>query len=454
MLAGDGQCAGPPGTIDRDRAKCAMTLRRTPRPSRLDRRAFLSYAAASVASMALAACSQADTPTVKPSPVVGTATLAGAGTPTPAANARDTTGPPASQASATPPGRGLATSPPQRSTFISPLDPAWSYTSGPWAALPHPGLSTSRMVPIMSDAWVRGGNVVKGGVGRRCAITTDSPFATLLSEADGRSLTAIVEGTPIARIGPLPTDGSRREIPLFQGRGNTTRIELVFDALGANDGLYVAAGAAVFPVPYQRRAMPRLVVFGHGYAAGAGASALGMTGCAALIGDQLKMEAISQGWERTDVDVRSGEQGDPRNSGLDRVAADVISLTPAVILLIYGLHAAQGQRASWEYAYRYAELLRAIRTALPGVPLFCSGFPPCNENLSAAFVQEWNAAVRSAANTVDNCPFIEAAGWWGTTNFYGGSGPVYVDSDRIHPNDAGHRFLADKYAAVIKQYMG
>jgi lysophospholipase L1-like esterase len=136
------------------------------------------------------------------------------------------------------------------------------------------------------------------------------------------------------------------------------------------------------------------------------------------------------------------------------VAADVISLTPAVILLIYGLHAAQGQRASWEYAYRYAELLRAIRTALPGVPLFCSGFPPCNENLSAAFVQEWNAAVRSAANTVDNCPFIEAAGWWGTTNFYGGSGPVYVDSDRIHPNDAGHRFLADKYAAVIKQYMG
>ena len=43
------------------------------------------------------------------------------------------------------------------------------------------------------------------------------------------------------------------------------------------------------------------------------------------------MEAISQGWERTDIDVRSGEQGDPPNSGLDRVAADVIALAPAIV---------------------------------------------------------------------------------------------------------------------------
>jgi lysophospholipase L1-like esterase len=309
------------------------------------------------------------------------------------------------------------------------------------------------MVPVMSDAWVRGGKVVKGGVGRRCAITTDSPFATLLCEADGRSLTAIVEGAPLSHIGPLPMDGSTREISLFQGRGNSTRIELVFDGPGANDGLYVAANAAVFPVPYKQRARPRLVVFGHGYAAGVGATAPGVGSCTALIGEQLQMEAISQGWERTDVDVRSGEQGDPQNSGLDRVASDVIALAPAVILLIYGLNAVVAQRASWEYAYHYAQLLRTIRTALPGVPIICSGFPPCNADISPGYVQEWNAAVSSAANTVDNCPFIDAAGWWGPANYYGASGPVYVASDRISPNDAGHRFLADKYAAAIAQNM-
>jgi lysophospholipase L1-like esterase len=44
-------------------------------------------------------------------------------------------------------------------------------------------------------------------------------------------------------------------------------------------------------------------------------------------------------------------------------------------------------------------------------------------------------------------------GWWGPANFHGGGGPVYVGGDRVHPNDAGHRFLADKYAAAIAAYM-
>ncbi len=306
----------------------------------------------------------------------------------------------------------------------------------------------------MSDAWVRGSDVLKGGVGRRCTIATDSPFATLLAEGDGRSLSVSLDGASPVRIGPLPKDRSRVELPLFTGRTGMTRIELAFDAIGANDGLYVAAGTAVSPVPVADRPTRRLVMFGNGYAEGVGASAPGTTGCTALIGEQLKVEAISQGWKRTDVDVRSGEGGDPQNSGLDRVATDVIALKPAVILLIYGLQAAAARRASWDYASHYADMLRRIRTVLPGVPIFCSGFPPCSNDFSAAFVQEWNAAVRSAADTVDNCPFIEAADWWGPANYNGGSGPVYVADDRIHPNDAGHRFLADKYAAVIAQHAG
>jgi lysophospholipase L1-like esterase len=304
----------------------------------------------------------------------------------------------------------------------------------------------------MSDAWVRGDRVLKGGIGRRCAIATDSPFATLPAEGDGRSLSISLDGGTPLRVGPLARDGARVEMPLFQGRVGTTRIELIFDEGGANDGMLVAPNATVSPFP-ERVAIRRLVALGNGYAAGTGASAPGTTACAALLGEGLGMETIAQGWERTEVDVRSGEPGNPPNSGLDRVATDVIALKPDTVLLIYGLQAAAAQRPSWEYAYRYAQMLRAIRTALPGVPIFCSGFPPCNEDLSAAFVQEWNGAVRSAANTVDNCPYIEAAGWWGPANFHGGGGPVYV-GDRVHPNDAGHRFLADRYADAIGPRMG
>lgn len=441
-----------------------MTIRRLVRPERHDRRAFLGYAATCVASVVLGACSRTDTPTSIASPVPSIAFPLDTKTPPPVPNVPDATGAPAARASTTDAprasvsgagttglGQGVTTLAAQRA-FISPLDPAWSYSSGPWARLPHPGWPTDRMAAVMSAAWVRAGKVIKGGVGRRCAIVTNSPIATILVEGDGQSFSIALDDAPAMRIGPLSTDGSMIEIPLFAGRSGMTRIEMTFDMIGANDGLYIVEGAGVFPVP--EKAMPRLVILGNGYAQGVGASAPGVTSCSALIGERLHWETINQGWQYTDVDVRSGEQGDPENSGLDRVVTDVVALTPMAVLLIYGLQAASAPRPSWEYAYHYADMLRRIRTALPSSPIFCSGFPPCNGNLSAAYVQEWNAALRSASSTVDNCPFIEAADWWGPENYFGGSGPVYVAGDNVHPNDMGHQFLADKYADAIAQHQG
>lgn len=431
-------------------------MRQVPRSTRSSRRRFLVVASGAAAAALLAACSRGgERSTAIPSPqpsmrvpsAVPTSAVPTAAPPLPPPSLAAPSAPLAAIDVAT---RALDA---QR-RFVSPLDPAWSYSRGPWARLPHPDWPTDRMAAVMSDAWVRSERVLKGGIGRRCAIATSSPFATLLAEGDGQSLSASLDGGTPVRIGPLPKDGSRVEVPLFVGRAGTTRIELIFDGGGANDGLFVAPGATVSPVPVPGMTQRRLVALGNGYAAGVGASAPGVTGCTALIGDLLKMEAISQGWGYTDVDVRSGEPGNPPNSGLDRVATDAIALEPDAILLVYGLQAVSAPRASWEYSYHYAQLLRAMRTALPGVPIFCSGFPPCNEDLSAAFVQEWNAALRSAANTVDDCPFIEAAGWWEPTNYAGGAGPIYVGGDRTHPNDAGHRFLADRYAAAIAPSMG
>lgn len=303
----------------------------------------------------------------------------------------------------------------------------------------------------MSDAWVLGGQVLKDGVGRRCAIATDSPSATLVAEGDGWSLSASLDGGPSLRIGPLPKDGSRIEVPLFTGRAGTTRIELIFDDAGANDGMFLAAGATVSAVPDRGGDGPRLVVLGNGYAAGVGASAPGTTGCAALIGERLKVEAVAQGWDGTDVDMRRVEQGIPaQDSGLDRVASDLIALAPTAVLLIYGLDAAVASTVpTWQYAYDYATLLRTIRTALPTVPVFCSGIPSCTGGISERFLQPWNDAVRSATITVDGCLFIDASGWWGPANYYGGGGPVYIARDNLHPNDAGHAFLANKYAAAM-----
>lgn len=456
-----------------------------PQAHRSDRRRFLVFAAAAVADALLAACSRGAAPTLppavsnRPAPSVfaNPAAAPAVGASRPPGSTSTVGTPKPSSAAAAAPIRGIdqsvGTLNSQR-LLISPLDPAWSYSHGPWARLPHPGWPTDQMVAVLSDAWARSGQVIKAGVGRRCAFATDSPFATLLATGDGRSFSASLNGGPPMRIGPLPTDGSRIELPLFEGRNGRTRIELTFDAIGANDGIYVAASGLAcengllvdrtFNVPTGapcpalpadsngEKALPRLVVFGNGYAAGMGASAPGATGCAALIGERLGMEAIAQGWERTDVDVRSGEAGDPPNSGLDRVASDVIALKPDAILLIYGLQAAAAAAVpTWQYAYDYATLLRAIRTGLPGVPIFCSGIPSCSGGMSDAFLQPWNDAIRSATITVEDCPFIDAAGWWGLANYSGGGGPVYVSGDRVHPNDAGHKFLAVKYAATLAQ---
>jgi lysophospholipase L1-like esterase len=436
------------------------------RSDRFGRREFLGYAAGGVATAVLSACSRSNTLSGVSTPVPSIAYPLNAPSQASARNLPDATRSRASPASAMDAPRtqgnpltsaglvqGIEESTAQRA-FISPLDHSWLYSYGPWSRLSHPGWPTDRMAAVMSDAWASDGRVVKAGVGRRCAIITSSPFATLLAENDGRTFSLSLDGGPPARVGPLPRDGSRVEVPLFAGHSGTTRIELIFDESGTNDGMFVAAGATIAPVVGRGTDERRLVVFGNGYAAGTGASAPGTTGCAALIGERLGIEAISQGWAHTDVDVRSGEPGVPPNSGLDRTATDVIALKPDAILLIYGLHAAGAPRASWEYSYHFAQMLRTIRSALTSVPILCSGFPPCNEDVSAAFVQEWNGAVRGAANTVDNCPFIEAAAWWGPANYAGGGGPVYVGGDRVHPNDAGHRFLADKYAAAIAPYMG
>lgn len=414
---------------------------------RYDRRRFLSYAAGSATSAALAACSRGTPSTIGP-PSVSSPDVEGS----------RATGIPAMATSVPVPISGIsqgATILSSQRKFVSPLDPAWSYSAGPWARSPHPDLPTDRMVAVMSGAWIRAGQVLKDGVGRRCAIVTDSLSATLLAVGDGRTLSVSLNGGHAIRIGPLPRDGSRVEVSLFDNNSGPTHIELIFDDVGANDGLYISAGAGVSPVSNADKSTRRLIVLGNGYAEGVGASAPGVTSVAALIGERLKVESINQGWDGTDVDVRRGQQGNPvRNSGLDRVATDAVALAPDAILLIYGLDAALGSTApTWQYAYDYATLLRTVRTALPGVPIFCSGIPSCNTGISEPFLRPWNDAIRDATITVDNCPYIDAAGWWGMANYYGGSGPVYVASDRLYPNDDGHGFLADKYAIAMAQQM-
>jgi lysophospholipase L1-like esterase len=421
---------------------------------RRNRRRFLGYLAGSVAGSFLAACSRGSTPTgALPTPTPGIILA-----PTPVGTAPVVTPAPPSPSGGSPPlvgvNQSVGTLGTQR-VFVAPLDPAWSYSHGPWMRLPHSGWPTDRMVAVLSDAWVRDGQVLRGGVGRRCAIATNSPDATLLAAGDGRAFSVSLDGADPAPIGPLPNDGSRVEVPLFAGRTGTTRIELIFDAGGENDGLFVAAGATVSPIPGSDTPRRRLVVLGNGYAQGVGATAPGVRGCAAQIGELLNVEAVNQGWDGTDVDVRRAEQGNPvQNSGLDRAATDVIALAPSAVLLIYGLDAAVASTIPpWQYAYDYATLLRTIRTALPGVPIFCSGIPSCSTGISELFLRPWNDAVRSATITVDNCSFIDAAGWWGPANYFGGIGPVSVAGDNLHPNDAGYAFLADRYVAALAPHL-
>ncbi|WP_030755910.1 hypothetical protein [Streptomyces sp. NRRL F-5135] len=92
-----------------------------------------------------------------------------------------------------------------------------------------------------------------------------------------------------------------------------------------------------------------------------------------------------------------------------------------------------------QFGTAYRGLLRTVRAAYPQAWIFALG------TFRGRFVPETEAAVRAAADGGDaRVPFVDTTGRLAAGDL----------SDAVHPNDQGHRAIADRLAPVIAARIG
>ncbi|MFD8380946.1 GDSL-type esterase/lipase family protein [Streptomyces sp. NPDC059679] len=94
---------------------------------------------------------------------------------------------------------------------------------------------------------------------------------------------------------------------------------------------------------------------------------------------------------------------------------------------------------SAQFQAAYSSLLRKVRTAYPNAWIFAL------ETFRGRFVPETQAAVTAAVSGGDSkVSFVDTTGWLASDEL----------SDSVHPNDKGHRTIADHLAPIISAKLG
>ncbi|MER6711688.1 GDSL-type esterase/lipase family protein [Streptomyces sp. NPDC006129] len=95
--------------------------------------------------------------------------------------------------------------------------------------------------------------------------------------------------------------------------------------------------------------------------------------------------------------------------------------------------------SSTQFQSAYSSLLRKVRAAYPQAWIFAL------ETFRGRFVPQTEAAVRAAVAGGDaRVSFVDTTGWLGSGDL----------TDSVHPNDRGHRVIADRLAPVIAARIG
>jgi lysophospholipase L1-like esterase len=179
------------------------------------------------------------------------------------------------------------------------------------------------------------------------------------------------------------------------------------------DGLYISKKAKVRKPEYNKK---KLVVIGHSYAEGC---------CASNI----------------------ATNGTSKDSGLDRAQTDVINLKPDYVLSVYGYNVIgriSGDMTHQKYQDDYTKFIKMINDALPHTQIFASGISSVAGRTEES-LKPYNDDIKNACANALNCMFIDLEGKINESNYNN----KYIANDGIHPNDEGHKFLADEYAKVI-----
>ncbi|MET9973073.1 SGNH/GDSL hydrolase family protein, partial [Streptomyces sp. NPDC006356] len=95
--------------------------------------------------------------------------------------------------------------------------------------------------------------------------------------------------------------------------------------------------------------------------------------------------------------------------------------------------------SSTQFQSAYGSLLRKVRAAYPRAWIFAL------ETFRGRYVPQTEAAVKTAVADGDTrLSFVDTTGWLGSGDL----------TDSVHPNDQGHRVIADRLAPVIAARIG
>ncbi len=199
-----------------------------------------------------------------------------------------------------------------------------------------------------------------------------------------------------------------------------------------------AAAATVRQLGIELPAEPVLLIVGDSYTAGVGADQPDQ-GWANLVAGQLGYPANIDGVPGTGFAWGGGEQdeqGREYEVRLREIAANP-AFVPNLLILQGGQNDALVTDPN-EVEAATAQTIEAARRFWPGVQVVVLG--PSAPQPAAEELRDANSAVRAGA-AVASAPFVNAldAGWFTSAN-----SPDF-NFDGIHPNTAGHAYIAEKF---------
>ncbi|MER6139935.1 GDSL-type esterase/lipase family protein [Streptomyces sparsogenes] len=291
--------------------------------------------------------------------------------------------------------------------------------------------STTAYTPYWAGAYFRTGFTGRTvGLKQRNAID-------LWASIDGGPATFYDEAKGTVNLTPTPLSAGNHTLQVnYQVVAGSYHGDAVFQ------GLTLDSGATTFTPPTPKK----LIEFvGDSITVGTTTSQNARTAYGWLIGERLGADhtQIAQGGaalvDTADDRMSLEQQFTKLNPNAATPDWDFSRYQAGAVVINLGTNDVGRGVTSAQFQAAYSSLLHKVRAAYPNAWIFAL------ETFRGRFVPETQAAVNAAVSGGDaRVSFVDTTGWLAADEL----------SDSVHPNDKGHRAIADRLAPIISARLG
>ncbi|OMI41260.1 GDSL-type esterase/lipase family protein [Streptomyces sparsogenes] len=291
--------------------------------------------------------------------------------------------------------------------------------------------STTAYTPYWAGAYVR-----TGFTGRTVKLKQRDAI-DLWAGIDGGPATFYDEAKGTVNLTPTPLSAGNHTLQVnYQVVAGSYHGDAVFQ------GLALDSGATTFTPPTPKK----LIEFiGDSITVGTTTSQNARTAYGWLIGERLGADhtQIAQGGaalvDTADDRMSLEQQFTKLNPNAITPDWDFSRYQANAVVINLGTNDVGRGVTSAQFQAAYSSLLRKVRAAYPNAWIFAL------ETFRGRFVPETQAAVNAAVSGGDaKVSFVDTTGWLAADEL----------SDSVHPNDKGHRAIADRLAPIISAKLG